>query len=102
MKRIYQTLFCVLGALVVQVPAAEPQSGQTNAGRAQTLPNVVLIYIDDLGYGDVGCYGCKDIPTPNIDSLAKDGMKFTRKMATPYEMNQTPIRLHCSSTACQT
>ncbi|MDB4625857.1 sulfatase-like hydrolase/transferase, partial [Akkermansiaceae bacterium] len=42
-----------------------------------TKPNVVLIYIDDLGYGDIGCYGCKDIPTPNIDRLAKEGVRFT-------------------------
>ena len=40
-------------------------------------PNVVLIYIDDLGYGDLGCYGCKDIPTPNIDRLAKEGVRCT-------------------------
>jgi arylsulfatase A-like enzyme len=40
-------------------------------------PNVVLIYIDDLGYGDVGCYDCKDIPTPHIDRLAKEGVRFT-------------------------
>ena len=33
-------------------------------------PNVVLIYIDDLGYGDLASYGCKDIPTPHIDRLA--------------------------------
>jgi arylsulfatase A-like enzyme len=32
---------------------------------------------DDLGYNDVGCYGCKDIPTPHIDSLAKEGVRFT-------------------------
>jgi arylsulfatase A-like enzyme len=41
------------------------------------LPNVVLIYIDDVGYGDVGCYACKDIPTANIDRLAKEGVRFT-------------------------
>ena len=40
-------------------------------------PNVVLIVADDLGYGDVGCYGAKDIRTPNIDRLAKDGTRFT-------------------------
>jgi arylsulfatase A-like enzyme len=40
-------------------------------------PNVVLIYIDDLGYGDVGCYGCQDIPTPNIDRLAAEGVRCT-------------------------
>ena len=42
-------------------------------------PNVLLIYADDLGYGDVGCYGdelCR-IPTPHIDSLAAGGMRFT-------------------------
>jgi arylsulfatase A-like enzyme len=39
-------------------------------------PNVVLIYIDDLGYGDLGCYGCPDIPTPNIDRLAAEGVRF--------------------------
>ncbi len=40
-------------------------------------PNVVLIYIDDLGYGDLGCFGCQDIPTPNIDRLAKEGVRLT-------------------------
>lgn len=45
-------------------------------------PNVVLIYIDDLGYGDVGCYGCKDVPTPNIDRLATEGVRFTASYIT--------------------
>lgn len=40
-------------------------------------PNVVLIVADDLGYGDIGCYGQAKIATPNIDRLAKGGMKFT-------------------------
>jgi len=44
---------------------------------ATEKPNVVLIYIDDLGYGDVGCYGCTDIPTPNIDRLAREGVRCT-------------------------
>ena len=45
-------------------------------------PNIVLIYIDDLGYGDVGCYGCKDIPTPNIDRLAAEGVRCTASYIT--------------------
>lgn len=45
-------------------------------------PNIVLIYIDDLGYGDIGCYGCKDIPTPNIDRLAAEGVRFTASYIT--------------------
>ena len=40
-------------------------------------PNVVIIYGDDVGYADVGVYGSKKIPTPNIDALAKDGLMFT-------------------------
>ena len=40
-------------------------------------PNVVFIIADDLGYGDVGCYGQQKIRTPNIDRLARDGMRFT-------------------------
>lgn len=44
---------------------------------ADRLPNVVLIMTDDQGYGDVGCYGASDFRTPNMDSLAKDGVRFT-------------------------
>lgn len=40
-------------------------------------PNILVIVSDDHGYGDVGAYGCKDIPTPNLDSLAKNGVRFT-------------------------
>jgi arylsulfatase A-like enzyme len=41
-------------------------------------PNIVFIIVDDLGYGDLGCYGQKLIATPNIDRLAAEGMKFTQ------------------------
>jgi arylsulfatase A-like enzyme len=40
-------------------------------------PNIVLIYADDLGYGDVGCYGATAVRTPNIDRLAMEGRRFT-------------------------
>tara|TARA_B100001248_G_scaffold248216_1_gene220354 strand:- start:6236 stop:7510 length:1275 start_codon:yes stop_codon:yes gene_type:complete len=45
-------------------------------------PNIVLIYIDDLGYGDLGCYDCDDIPTLNIDRLANQGVRFTASYIT--------------------
>ena len=46
-------------------------------GAEVTPPNIVLIYADDLGYGDVGCYGATKVQTPNIDRLAKEGRRFT-------------------------
>ena len=53
-----------------QPPAAKP------ADPARP-PNVVLIFTDDQGYGDVGCYGAKGFTTPNLDRLAKQGVRFT-------------------------
>jgi arylsulfatase A-like enzyme len=44
---------------------------------ADRPPNIVLIVADDLGYGDAGCYGAKDIRTPNLDRIAKEGTRFT-------------------------
>jgi len=43
----------------------------------QQKPNVVIFYIDDLGYGDIGSYGAKGVETPSIDSLAANGVRFT-------------------------
>jgi len=45
-------------------------------------PNIVLIYTDDVGYGDLSCYGATKVKTPNIDKLAAAGRKFTRAYAT--------------------
>ena len=44
---------------------------------AAEKPNIIFIYADDLGFGDVGCYGATRIKTPNIDQLAKEGIRFT-------------------------
>jgi len=44
----------------------------------ETRPNIIYILADDLGYGELGCYGQEKIETPNIDALRKSGMKFTR------------------------
>ena len=51
-------------------PAAAPSSDDV-------LPNIIHIFVDDLGYGDLGCFGATDIATPNIDRLAEEGIKFT-------------------------
>ncbi len=49
---------------------------------APPRPNIVLIYGDDVGYGDVGCYGAEGVSTPHIDGLARDGLRFTNGYAT--------------------
>jgi arylsulfatase A-like enzyme len=46
-------------------------------GQPRRKPNVVVILADDLGYGDLGCYGASKIPTPNLDRLAQQGVRFT-------------------------
>ncbi len=45
--------------------------------KASSTPNIVLIYADDLGYGDVSCYGAHRVTTPNVDRLASQGIRFT-------------------------
>jgi len=44
---------------------------------ASTKPNILYLLADDLGYADIGANGCVDVPTPNIDSIAKNGVRFT-------------------------
>lgn len=55
-------------------------SSQTN--NKSVKPNIVFIYLDDLGYGDLSCYGATEIKTPNIDALANGGVRFTNGYAT--------------------
>jgi arylsulfatase A-like enzyme len=52
-----------------------------SVGSAVSRPNIILIMADDLGYGDLGCYGQKQIQTPNIDRLAAEGLRFTQAYA---------------------
>ena len=60
----------VAGSLLSPRPAFGREPGKS-------LPNIVFIMTDDMGYGDLGCYGGKSIRTPNIDRLAAGGMRFT-------------------------
>src|ERR1043165_3144130 len=45
---------------------------------AASKPNIIFVLADDLGYGDLGCYGQKIIRTPNLDRMAAEGMRFTQ------------------------
>lgn len=51
--------------------------GCTPGKQADSLPNIVFIVADDLGYGDLGCYGNTSVSTPHLDRMAQEGMRFT-------------------------
>ncbi len=53
----------------------------TTAAETAPRPNIIYILADDLGYGDLGCYGQKTLATPNLDRLAAEGMRFTQHYA---------------------
>jgi len=72
-SRIVAALASV-GLLIWGMGAAEAQQ---EAGARDRPPNIVLIYADDLGYGDIGPYGGKRAPTPNLDKLATESLRFT-------------------------
>lgn len=58
--------------------AAAAQHGLVHSADAQPAsPNIVLIYTDDLGFGDLVCYGAAGVKTPNVDRLAREGLRFT-------------------------
>jgi len=52
-------------------------SGFSGDKRVSNMPNVIILFADDLGYGELGCQGNRQIPTPNIDAIAKAGVRFT-------------------------
>lgn len=57
------------------------KSGTTNEENSRK-PNIILIYTDDVGYGDISCYGATSVKTPEIDRLAENGLRFTNAYAT--------------------
>ncbi len=76
---IVLALFAVFTASLLAQQSGIPASIQRR--RANPRPNIVLIVADDLGWGDVGAYGQDRIRTPNIDRMAREGMKFTAAYA---------------------
>lgn len=71
-----QLVLCVGGSLLAGMSACKKEAP------AKEVPmNVIYILADDLGYGDIGCYGQQKIKTPNIDRMAQEGMLFTQHYA---------------------
>jgi len=87
------TLFSLSLALAAQ-GAYAPRS-------AADAPNIVLIFTDDQGYGDVGCFGAKDFTTPNLDKLAKQGVRLTDFPRVAAGVLASSLR-RCSPAATQT
>ena len=68
-----KTLATVLAALLLATPAT--------LHAADRKPNVVIFLVDDMGWGDLACYGNKIIQSPNLDKFAREGMRFTQGYA---------------------
>lgn len=66
-----------LGAASIAVPSCAASAGRSAAIRGAKKPNILFILIDDMGWSDVGCHGNHFHETPNIDRLARQGMRFT-------------------------
>jgi arylsulfatase A-like enzyme len=67
-------------SIVIGLCATASKIGR--CGPAPRLPNIVFVLADDLGYGDIGCYGATKVKTPNLDKLAAQGLRFTDAHAT--------------------
>ena len=65
-------------ALLVGIAGTQQALAQKKKVQDQKRPNVVFILADDLGFGDLSCYGQEKFETPNIDKLAQEGMRFTQ------------------------
>jgi arylsulfatase A len=74
----YRVLSSLVTLIVALLSWATPyQSAVARQKTDSSPPNVVIIFADDLGYGDLGCYGAKHTKTPHLDRLATDGTRFT-------------------------
>lgn len=77
MKKI--NLFSAIGIFIA--PGILSGCSEAKKNKEEVAPNIIFILADDLGYGDLGCYGNSDILTPNIDKLAETGTRFTQAYA---------------------
>lgn len=65
-------------AALAVLPISVDAGNRTNTSKDKSRPNVILIYVDDMGYSDINTYGGKYAPTPNIDRIGQDGIIFSQ------------------------
>ena len=75
-----------------------PENAFAGGQRVPQQPNIVVIVADDLGYGDLSCYGSKDIRTPRLDQLAKQGVRLTDAYANAAVCSPTRAALITDAT----
>lgn len=81
MAKAKELFMGTIGLMPIAAGAVSPQP-TTGGNETQTpRPNIIYIMCDDMGYGDLGCYGQQLIETPNIDRMAQEGMRFTQAYA---------------------
>lgn len=88
MKNQYVTLALLCPVTFASLPISAKNTKSKVADREK--PNVIIIYADDLGYGDLQCYGAKNIETPHVNRLAAEGIRFTNAHA--VAATSTPSR----------
>ena len=81
MKSVFKAIhrrgksWLMLLSCLVSITSCYPKPDREGVKRKP--PNIIVIFADDLGYGDIGCYGAKGIKTPHIDALARGGFRST-------------------------
>lgn len=86
-SRIYSL---IMTAACLSAAASVDANSKAKNKRTEGKPNVIIIYADDLGYGDLECYGAQNVKTPNVNRLASEGVRFTNAHATAA--TSTPSR----------
>ena len=72
-RREYMKIMTMAASALI----SRPRYSVFGANQEGALPNIIIVFTDDQGYGDVGCYGAEGFETPNLDRMAEEGMRFT-------------------------